>query len=154
MVGGPPEAFDRLRPMLAAIGKRVVHAGDIGAGHAVKALNNLMSAAHLIVSSEALIAGRRFGLDPAVMLEIINGVERAQRLDREQVAQLRAHREVRRRLQHPADGQGHRLALGIEHATGTPSPASEAALAAWEAALAELPGDADHTAIARWLDRG
>jgi 3-hydroxyisobutyrate dehydrogenase len=50
-----------------------VHAGDVGAGHAVKALNNLMSAAHLLASSEALIAGRRFGLDPAVMLEIING---------------------------------------------------------------------------------
>src|SRR6202043_3593673 len=73
MVGGPPESFERFRPMLSAIGKRVVHAGDVGAGHAVKALNNLMSAAHLLVSSEALIAGRRFGLDPGVMLEIING---------------------------------------------------------------------------------
>ena len=99
MVGGPPEAFDLARPMLAAIGKRVLHAGDTGAGHAVKALNNLMSAAHLIVSSEALIAGRRFGLDPAVMLDDHQRVQRAQRLDREQVAQLRAHREVRRRLQ-------------------------------------------------------
>jgi 3-hydroxyisobutyrate dehydrogenase len=47
-----------------------------------------------------------------------------------------------------------RLALGIEHATGTPSLVSEATLAAWEAALSELPGDADHTEIARWLDRG
>jgi 3-hydroxyisobutyrate dehydrogenase len=47
-----------------------------------------------------------------------------------------------------------RLALGIEHATGTPSLVSEATLAAWEAALGELPGDADHTEIARWLDRG
>jgi 3-hydroxyisobutyrate dehydrogenase len=47
-----------------------------------------------------------------------------------------------------------RLALGIERATGTPSLVSEAALAAWEAALGELPGDADHTEIARWLDRG
>ncbi len=73
MAGGPAAAVERFRPALEAIGKRVVHAGDTGAGHAVKALNNLMSAAHLLASSEALIAGRRFGLDPAVMLEIVNG---------------------------------------------------------------------------------
>jgi 3-hydroxyisobutyrate dehydrogenase len=46
-----------------------------------------------------------------------------------------------------------RLALAIEHATGVPSAASEAVVATWEAALTELPPDADHTAIARWLDQ-
>jgi 3-hydroxyisobutyrate dehydrogenase len=45
-----------------------------------------------------------------------------------------------------------KLALSIEHATGVPSAASEAVVATWEEALAELPPDADHTAIARWLE--
>ena len=45
-----------------------------------------------------------------------------------------------------------RLALGIERATGTPSSVSEAVLTAWEAALRELPGNPDHSEIARWLD--
>ena len=53
MVGGPAAAFERFQPMLATLGKKVVHAGDVGAGHAIKALNNLMSAAHLLASSEA-----------------------------------------------------------------------------------------------------
>jgi len=44
-----------------------------------------------------------------------------------------------------------KLALGIERATGVPAMASEAVAAAWEAALADLPPGADHTAIARWL---
>ena len=110
-----------------------------------------MSAAHLLASSEALIAGRRFGLDPAVMLEIINGASGRSRLHGKQVAQLRAHREVRRRVLDPPHGQGLKLALGIEHATGVPSAASEAVVATWEAALADLPPDSDHTAIARWL---
>lgn len=44
-----------------------------------------------------------------------------------------------------------RLALGIERATGVPAAASEAVVATWEAALADIPPDADHTAIARWL---
>jgi 3-hydroxyisobutyrate dehydrogenase len=43
------------------------------------------------------------------------------------------------------------LALSIEHATGVPAAASEAVVATWEAALADLPPDSDHTAIARWL---
>jgi 3-hydroxyisobutyrate dehydrogenase len=44
-----------------------------------------------------------------------------------------------------------KLALSIEHATGVPATASEAVVATWEAALAELPPDSDHTAIAHWL---
>lgn len=153
MVGGPPEAFDLARPVLAAIGKRVVHAGGVGAGHAVKALNNLMSAAHLVVSSEALIAGRRFGLDPAVMLDIVNGSSGRSGSTENKwpnyvlTGKFDAGFSVRLMV------KDMRLALGIERATGTPSAVSEAALAAWEAALGDLPGDADHTEIARWLDR-
>ena len=153
MVGGPAAAFDAARPMLAAIGSRVVHAGDVGAGHAVKALNNLMSAAHLIVSSEALIAGRRFGLDPAVMLEIINGSSGRSGSTENKwpnyvlTGKYDAGFGIRLMV------KDMKLAVGIEHATGTPSAVSEAAVAAWEAALGELPGDADHTEIARWLDR-
>jgi len=151
MVGGPERAFAAARPALAAIGARVVHAGDVGAGHAVKALNNLMSAAHLIVSSEALIAGRRFGLDPAVMLEIINGSSgRSGSTENKWPNYVLTERydagfSIRLMV------KDMKLALGIEHATGTPAPVSEAAVAAWEAAAGDLPPDVDHTAIARWL---
>ena len=153
MVGGPAEAFELARPMLAAIGKRVVHAGEVGAGHAVKALNNLMSAAHLIVSSEALIAGRRFGLDPAVMLEIVNGSSGRSGSTENKWPNYVLTEKYDAGFSVRLLVKDMRLALGIEHATGTPSPVSEAVLAAWEAALGELPGDPDHTEIARWLDR-
>ncbi|MCW2893274.1 MAG: 3-hydroxyisobutyrate dehydrogenase [Actinomycetia bacterium] len=152
MVGGPSLAFERFRPMLSAIGNRVVHAGDVGAGHAVKALNNLMSAAHLLASSEALIAGRRFGLDPAVMLEIINGSSGRSGSTENKwpnyvlTGKYDAGFSVRLMV------KDIRLALGIEHAAGVPAAASEAVVATWEAALADLPPDADHTAIARWLN--
>jgi 3-hydroxyisobutyrate dehydrogenase len=153
MVGGSPEAFELARPMLAAIGKRVVHAGDVGAGHAVKALNNLMSAAHLVVSSEALIAGRRFGLDPAVMLEIINGSSGRSGSTENKWPNYVLPEKFDAGFSVRLMVKDMRLALDIERATGTPSAVSEAALAAWEAALADLPSDADHTEIARWLDR-
>ena len=154
MVGGPPEAFDLARPMLAAIGKRVLHAGDVGAGHAVKALNNLMSAAHLIVSSEALIAGQRFGLDPAVMLEIINGSSGRSGSTENKWPNYVLTEKFDAGFSIRLMVKDLRLALGIERATGTPSLVSDAVLVAWESALSELQGDADHTEIARWLDRG
>jgi 3-hydroxyisobutyrate dehydrogenase len=151
MVGGPGETFARFGPLLGALGSRVVHAGPTGAGHAVKALNNLMSAAHLLASSEALIAGRRFGLDPAVMLEVVNGSSgRSWSTENKwpnYVLTGRYDAGFPMRLM----VKDVRLALGIEHATGVPSAAGEAVAAVWEAALADLPPDADHTAIARWL---
>ena len=151
MVGGPASAFERFKPMLAAIGNRVVHAGDVGAGHAVKALNNLMSAAHLLASSEALIAGRRFGLDPAVMLEIINGSSGRSGATENKWPNYILTEKYDAGFSIRLMVKDIQLALGIEHATGVHAAASEAVVATWEAALAELPPDADHTAIARWL---
>ena len=151
MVGGPSEAFERFKPMLAAMGKRVAHAGDAGAGHAVKALNNLMSAAHLLASSEALIAGRRFGLDPAVMLEIINGSSGRSGSTENKWPNYILTEKYDAGFSISLMVKDLKLALSIEHATGVQAAASEAVVATWEAALADLPPDSDHTAIARWL---
>jgi 3-hydroxyisobutyrate dehydrogenase len=152
MVGGPSAAFARFKPMLSVIGKRVVHAGDVGAGHAVKALNNLMSAAHLLASSEALIAGRRFGLDPAVMLEIINSSSGRSWSTENKWPTFVLTEKYDAGFTMRLMVKDIKLALSIEHATGVPSAASEAVVATWEEALAELPPDADHTAIAQWLE--
>ena len=154
MVGGPEQAFTTVRPMLNAISPRVLHAGEVGAGHAVKALNNLMSAAHLIISSEALIAGRRFGLDPKVMLDIINGSSGRSGSTENKWPNYVLTERYDAGFSIQLMVKDMKLALGIEHATGTPATVSEAALAAWEAAAADLPPTADHTAIARWLDIG
>ncbi len=151
MVGGPSAAFARFKPLLSAMGKRVVHAGDVGAGHAVKALNNLMSAAHLLASSEALIAGQRFGLDPAVMLEIINTSSGRSWSTENKWPVFVLTDKFDAGFSARLMVKDIKLALSIEHATGVPSAASEAVVATWEQALAELGPDADHTAIAQWL---
>jgi 3-hydroxyisobutyrate dehydrogenase len=151
MVGGPAEAFERFQPVLGAIGSRVVHAGDTGAGHAVKALNNLMSAANLLVASEALVAGQRFGLDPAVMLEVINAASGRSPATENKWPNFVLTEKYDAGFAMRLMVKDIRLALGIERATGVTALASEAVAAAWEAALADLPPGADHTAIARWL---
>jgi 3-hydroxyisobutyrate dehydrogenase len=72
MVGGPKATFERAEPVLQAMGKTLIHVGGAGAGHAVKALNNYVSAAGLIAVSEALVAAEKFGIDPHLVNRVFN----------------------------------------------------------------------------------
>jgi 3-hydroxyisobutyrate dehydrogenase len=154
MTGGSPAVLETLRPVLSVLGSKIVHAGSVpGAGHAIKALNNLMSAAHLLVSSEAILAGQAFGLDPAVMLDIVNGSS-----GRSGSTELKWPRYI---LPATFDSgfsiafmvKDMNIALQLAADAGTPAPLSRAAVAAWTTAAQEMPAGADHTEIARWLQR-
>lgn len=73
MVGcDDPGVVGRVRPVLAAMGDRLFVMGGLGAGHAMKALNNFLGATNIAAVSEALIIGARVGLDPKQMIEVIN----------------------------------------------------------------------------------
>src|SRR5205085_3291455 len=72
MVGGDGANIDRARQLLAAIGSSIFRTGALGSGHAMKALNNYVSAAGLVAAVEALQIGRKFGLDPALMADVLN----------------------------------------------------------------------------------
>lgn len=73
MIGGDDKtAIERAKPVLAAMGKNLFETGPLGSGHAMKALNNYVAAAGFAAASEALIVGEEFGLDPAVMIDIMN----------------------------------------------------------------------------------
>jgi 3-hydroxyisobutyrate dehydrogenase len=71
MAGGDDAAIECARPALEIMGK-LFKTGVSGSGHAMKAMNNFLSAATLAITSEAVITGQKFGLDPAVMVDIIN----------------------------------------------------------------------------------
>jgi 3-hydroxyisobutyrate dehydrogenase-like beta-hydroxyacid dehydrogenase len=72
MVSGPRAAYDELQPVLAHLGKLFFCGEQAGLGQTLKLANNLMSAAALAVTSEALAMGVKAGLDPTVMIEVIN----------------------------------------------------------------------------------
>lgn len=74
MVGGPRKAVDAIVPYLSRMVKRqIVPVGPIGAGHAVKAVNNTLNTAHLLLAAEGLIARAEFGIAPDVAVKAING---------------------------------------------------------------------------------
>ncbi|MFQ3665938.1 MAG: 3-hydroxyisobutyrate dehydrogenase [Sphingomonadaceae bacterium] len=70
MVGGPDEAFARARPILAAMGKAVIHAGGSGAGQAAKLANNMLLAASMVATCEAFALAEKLGLDPQRFYDI------------------------------------------------------------------------------------
>ncbi len=72
MFGGSQAQLDACTPLLSSMGTRIFRTGTVGSGHAMKALNNFVSAAGLVAAVEALHIGEKFGLDPHVMTSILN----------------------------------------------------------------------------------
>ncbi len=70
MVGGSDEAFGRAQPILAAMGKAVIHAGAAGTGQAAKICNNMLLAIHMIGTCEAFAMAQKLGLDPQTFYDI------------------------------------------------------------------------------------
>lgn len=70
MVGGSESAFKRAEPILAAMGKAVIHAGDAGNGQAAKICNNMLLAVHMIGTCEAFAMAQKLGLDPQTFFDI------------------------------------------------------------------------------------
>jgi 3-hydroxyisobutyrate dehydrogenase len=72
MIGGATADIARARPVLEMMGTKLFEVGALGAGHAMKALNNYVSAAAFEATSEALLIGKRFGIDPTQLVDILN----------------------------------------------------------------------------------
>ncbi len=72
MVGGGEEPVSRVMPLLQLMGKKVFHLGPIGAGHAMKCINNLITSITFMATAEGLVIGKRFGLDPNIMVDVLN----------------------------------------------------------------------------------
>jgi 3-hydroxyisobutyrate dehydrogenase len=152
MVGGPADAAATLTPLLSLMG-RVRHVGDVGAGHALKALNNLMSAAHLLASSEAILAGERFGLDPAVMLDAVNGSSGRSGSTENKWPNYVLPETYDSGFTAGLMVKDIRIALGLAEATGAPSQLAARTVELWGRAVEQLGPGADHTEIVRWLRR-
>jgi 3-hydroxyisobutyrate dehydrogenase len=72
MIGGDAATFEKVRPVLEGFGKKLVHCGDVGAGDAVKAVNQALLAIHILSAGEGLVALSKLGVKPDVALEVIN----------------------------------------------------------------------------------
>lgn len=72
MWGGEETVFQRVKPLIEAFGKKIVHAGPVGSGDALKAVNNALLAVHILSTAEGLAILAKAGVDPKVALDVIN----------------------------------------------------------------------------------
>lgn len=152
MVGGDAATLEKVRPALEAFGKRIVHCGPIGAGDAVKAVNNALLAQHIIGSAEGLLALQRAGVSPQVALDVINASSgrsnASMNLFPERVLTRAFPRTFRLALLDKDVG----IAVQVAQEQGVPAPMLEMASALYREARAALGEEADHVEIVRWLE--
>ncbi|MBV9523331.1 MAG: NAD(P)-dependent oxidoreductase [Alphaproteobacteria bacterium] len=151
MVGGEPSLIERARPLLAAMGRQIFMTGPLGSGHAMKALNNYVSAAGLAAAAEALTAGERFGLEPALMVDILNASTGRNNSTENKLKQFVLSGRFDAGFSLGLMAKDLRTALETARAMKAPAPLGEACVALWSAAEERLGGGADHTEIARYL---
>ncbi len=153
MVGGDPATVARARSVLAALSSTILPTGPLGSGHAMKALNNYVSAAGLVAAAEALLVGRRFGLDPAVMTDVFNASTGRNNS---------TENKLKQHLLSGAFASGFSLdlmvkdldtAIGLAEELGVPVPMAERCVALWREAALRLGPGADHTEIYRFLEQ-
>ena len=152
MVGGASEDVERALPILETMGKRIYHTGALGTAQAMKALNNLVSAAGMIASMEALLVGKKFGLDPALMVDILNGSTGRNNTTENKLKQFVLSGTYGSGFGLDLQVKDVKTALDLAKQLGLDLPVGAPTVAA-EAEAAEFLGPgADHTAVAKHLE--
>lgn len=149
MVGGDGAVIDRVMPVLSAMGSNVLRTGGVGSGQAMKALNNLVSAGGFIIGIEALLIGQRFGLDPAVMTDVLNAATGMNNSTQKKFKQYVLSRKFDAGFTMGLLAKDLSIALQVGRETATPTPFSALCRELVGAAQAMFGDAADHTEVAR-----
>ena len=151
MVGGEAPVVDRCRDLLGVFG-RVFPTGGPGTGHAMKAINNYLSAAHLASAAEGIIAGTRFGIDPKTMVEILNHSSGRSYSTQYKYPEFILPGTFNAGFALGLMAKDVRLALDLARANGTPHELLQVVADTWARAEQQLGPRADHTEIAKYLE--
>lgn len=153
MVGGDKAIFDRVKPMLEKMGSQIYFAGPVGAGHAIKALNNYVSAAGLIAACEAMHAGQAFGIDPNVIVDIINTSSGMNNTTKNKCKQYMLSGTYNAGFSAGLMAKDVRTALEIAQAMHTSTTFAKPTAEVWSAMEKQLGFTSDHTEMHRFLSK-
>lgn len=151
MVGGEEETFNRCMPIFQALGKTIVHVGGNGAGQVVKACNQIVVALIIEAVSEALVLGSRAGVDPAKILQVLNGGLAANRVIELRGASMLAHDFApggRIKTHHKDLG----IILELGRIYGVSLPVTALVDQMFASLVTKGRGDLDHTALLTYIE--
>jgi len=151
MVGGGAALLERWLHLLRAMGKSVTHVGPAGCGHAMKALNNYVSAAGLVAAAEALLVGKAFGIDPLVMTDVLNHSTGRNNATENKVRQFMLSESFDAGFSLALMDKDLATALALFRSSSDRSSLCEQVARLWHSAAEVMPAGADHTEIYRFL---
>lgn len=149
MFGGSDALLATLTPLLRCMGQAIELTGEVGSAHAMKALNNLVSAGGFLIGIEALLIGKRFGLSPEKMVDVLNASTGMNNSTQKKFKQFVLSGQFNSGFGLDLMVKDLSIALGIAHETGTPSPFSALCRELWAASAQMLGPNQDHTAVAK-----
>jgi len=151
MAGGEDKQIDGAEPALEAMGT-VFRTGSLGSGHAMKALNNYLSACGVVAASEAIIIGSCFGLDPNVMTDILNNSTGRSNATENKLVQQMLNGAFASGFALKLMDKDVAMARDLAAALGVPAPTLEHVSGILGEALGALGDKADHTELYRYIE--
>jgi len=153
MVGGDASTIDRADAVLSAMGNSIFRTGKLGSGHAMKALNNYVSAAGLIAAVEATQIGKKFGLDPDLMADIFNASTGRNNTTEVKLKPFINSGKYNAGFPLKLMAKDVRTADELGRAIGVPRPFADLCATLWGDASRSLGDKADHTAIGLHIEK-
>jgi 3-hydroxyisobutyrate dehydrogenase len=153
MVGGDAATIDRVDAVLGAMGKSIFRTGKLGSGHAVKALNNYVSAAGLIAAVEATMIAEKFGLDLNLMADIFNASTGRNNTTELKLKPFIISKKFNAGFPLKLMAKDVRTADGLARALKVPTPFADLCSELWDGAAKSLGDTADHTAIGLHIEK-
>ena len=151
MFGGSEADFEFCKPVLSCMGTSLFRVGDAGAGHAMKALNNYVSAAGLVAAVEALHVGEKFGIDPHVMTKVLNASTGKNNTTENKVEQFMLSGSYASGFFLKLMAKDVGIAISLADHLGIPATLGHACTQMWQDAAAESTPTTDHTEMYRLL---
>jgi 3-hydroxyisobutyrate dehydrogenase len=152
MAGGTPGALDRVRPLLEVMGRQIYHLGPVGSGHTMKCINNLITAMNFMASAEGLLIGKRAGLDPETMIDVINESTGMSWVSRTHFKQRIFNRAFDDAFKLDLMVKDIGIAMRIAGEQGLPIQLSETGQRLWREAQSATTKDASISEMVRWLE--
>jgi 3-hydroxyisobutyrate dehydrogenase len=144
MCGGDAAVLERVRPVLAAFGQKIVHCGRVGTGDIVKAMNQALLAIHIWSAAEALAAAVKGGVAPAVALDVINASSGRSNASMNLFPERVLTRAFPRTFRLALLEKDVNIAADVAREEQVPAPFFELAAGLFKSARKELGEDADH----------
>lgn len=151
MAGGDTALVERAKPVLQTMAKSVFATGPLGSGHAMKALNNYVSAAGLVAACEALLVGRRFGLQPETIIDVLNASTGKNNSTDVKMKQFVISETFASGFSLALMAKDLRIAADLSKLVGLDPSHAETIATLWENAKDSLEINADHTDIYRFI---